>query len=441
MGPSCLHENDFFRALLLLVATAITSFASELEAIPTEAAQQQALTLIKEVYGPEWEQARTPEQKAALATKLLAKSREATDGANRFVLLRIAKETAVQAGDVHIALRAVDQAANQFQIDTPDARVNTFLAAAEFASNPAAKKAIAERARPFIEQAVEEDDFELAKRLYEAAVAAARSADEWELTKQIVARNKKIEEVAAAYAEIQDALATLKDKPVDPEANLAVGKYHCFVKGNWDRGLPMLALGSDEKLKKLAVKELRGVPDTKGRVAVGDGWWEVAEKESDATKRHPQRRATYWYRRALPWLAGLMKDRVQTRLDLANGNADAKKQTPTPAVTRQELARVRQELARQKRKRLLETTLRKMLTSQAWARIKVNPPGVRFVFYSNGRCVGPIGDGKTSIYTRWEVKGDTLILYTTDGRVNRRYKYNATRERFIGEESYFRKTM
>jgi len=41
---------------------------------------------------------------------------------------------------------------------------------------------------------------------------------------------------------------------------------------------------------------------------------QVAEKEAGATKKRIQERAAYWYKQALPQLAGLEKDRVEKRV-------------------------------------------------------------------------------------------------------------------------------
>ena len=47
-------------------------------------------------------------------------------------------------------------------------------------------------------------------------------------------------------------LPVLEKQPGDPTANLAAGRYYCFVKGDWEMGIPMLALGSETALKELA---------------------------------------------------------------------------------------------------------------------------------------------------------------------------------------------
>jgi hypothetical protein len=327
---------------LAVYAPGSPAFAQDKLPIPSAEAQRDALALIKEVYGQELKAAKTPEQKTALAQKLLDKSREATEDATRFALIRVSRDLAVQGGDVSVAFRAIEVTSYRFQIDTFAAKVRTLLETAKSASTPAHQKAVATEGRKLIEKAVEEDDFETVSRLYETAAATARSAHEWDLAREIVARNREIEEVAAAHAAIDDAVTLLKLDPVDPEANLAVGKYHCLIKGNWSRGLPMLALGNDEKLKELSVKELREVSDTDGQVALGDGWWDVAATSEGVAQKQLQERAALWYRKALPGLSGLVRDRVAGRLkDLADNGSASK--TPTSERQDPSLAHRRQQ--------------------------------------------------------------------------------------------------
>jgi len=45
---------------------------------------------------------------------------------------------------------------------------------------------------------------------------------------------------------------TLPEKPDDPVSNAHLGRFTCFAKDDWERGLPMLAKGSDVGLRGLA---------------------------------------------------------------------------------------------------------------------------------------------------------------------------------------------
>src|SRR5262249_14401733 len=86
-----------------------------------------------------------------------------------------------------------------------------------------------------------------------------------------------------------------------------------LVKGEWDKGLPMLAKGSDAKLKELAQKELAGPKDAAEQAAVGDGWWDYAEIDKPG-KRQLHARACYWYEQAVAGLPALAKAKVEGRL-------------------------------------------------------------------------------------------------------------------------------
>ena len=84
-------------------------------------------------------------------------------------------------------------------------------------------------------------------------------------------------------------MATLKEKPGDTEANLTVGKYECFSKGKWDKGLPMLAKSNDDTLKSLAARDIAGADSSTEQMKLGDAWWNISKE-----------RANYWYDMALP---------------------------------------------------------------------------------------------------------------------------------------------
>jgi hypothetical protein len=304
-------------AALCLAAAAI---GSEKLPVPSETAQQQALDLVKQVFGDEWQTAKTNEEKQALARKLFEKAGEAAEEQNRYVLLKVARELAAQGGNAALAFQVIDRTAIRYDVDAYRLRGAALAEAAKSATSEAARSSVARLSLQLMDEAVERDDFDAARYLGALAADTARKAKDYALARQILERNKEVGEIAQAYAGIQDALAALNASPVDPPANLAVGKYRSFVKGDWERGLSMLALGSDEALKKLAVKELAGESNTEAEVALGDEWWELASSSEGVTQRQLQTHAAYWYRRALPGLSGLLRDKVKKRLDSLDVN-------------------------------------------------------------------------------------------------------------------------
>ncbi len=114
--------------------------------------------------------------------------------------------------------------------------------------------------------------------------------------------------------------------PENADANLAVGQWHCFAKGDWEKGLPCLAKGSREDLAALAKQELAKPADAKDQVAVADAWWALAEKDHGDFKPKFRARAASWYERAAPSLSGLEKTRVAKQI------AAAKQESAQPAA-------------------------------------------------------------------------------------------------------------
>jgi formylglycine-generating enzyme required for sulfatase activity len=132
----------------------------------------------------------------------------------------------------------------------------------------------------------------------------------------MVAINKEVAEAGKGYAAFQQARAKLEEQPTDPEANLAVGRYLCLSKGDWEKGIPMLALGSDPALKALAVRELEKTESPNAQVALADAWWDLAQGKTGPERESLLLRAGYWYQEAEASLTSeLAKVKIRKRLE------------------------------------------------------------------------------------------------------------------------------
>ena len=169
-----------------------------------------------------------------------------------------------------------------------------------------------------MKEAVTREKFDTAKQLGTAAFDVARKSRNSAFIKETAARQgtiiKQMAEIQKAQVEVVEAIDALNKNPIDPAANLVVGAYRCFLQGDWNRGISMLALGVDPALKDLALKELNGVTDAVEQAKTGDAWWDLGEKKNALTKKNIQDHAAYWYQQALPGLTGLVKEKVEKRL-------------------------------------------------------------------------------------------------------------------------------
>lgn len=271
--------------------------------IPDETAQQKSLAAIRVVYKEEYKKL----DKASLVTKLIQKAKETQNATDRFVLLQEAKDVASETWQGELAFEAIDAMAREFDLHGLEMKADVVEQAAKKSRNsPEQKTAIVKATLPLIEEAVGNDNFNVAKRLATHASQLVRFSKDKDLIQEVAAKNKEIRLAAREYADAKDAIALLNEKPDDPDANSIVGKYECFHKDNWRKGLPMLVKGSDEKLRKLAEREVAGVGPAKEKMELGDAWAEVSKE-----------RANYWYKQALPGLSGLERDKVDRKINAA----------------------------------------------------------------------------------------------------------------------------
>jgi hypothetical protein len=284
-----------------------------------ELAQFQAMkTKILGIYQKEFAAAKTAEAKMALAAKLDAQADDFKgDPVERYSLWRMAADEDCDAGDVSSAMAIAERIQAEFQGDVESIK-SDFLAkaAGRAASTPENARNYCETAIKLAVAAVGRDDYEAALRYAKAAIGLARRVKDPQFTRELAIQERAIEHRKSLYANVEKALEALSAKPDDPAANLTVGDWRCFVKGEWEKGLPYLAKGSRTELAALARREMAKPADARERVTVADGWWALAEKERDFKALY-RAHAVAWYEQAAPGLSGLERVRVDKLLETA----------------------------------------------------------------------------------------------------------------------------
>lgn len=306
--------------VLLLGAPGLGDEKDKRTDVPPEAAQRQSLELIDEVFESEFRAAKTPKEKNALALQLLKQSRESQDdSAHRFVLLRLARDIAIRAGDPTTLVTNVQDIERQFEIDGLEMLVNSLGKLRLSARSIEAKETLVSVCNDLLDRVVAEDRYDHIDAVAAIARRTATSLKNVELTRDLNKRISEVQRAAKAYAKIESAEATLAERPDDPDANLAVGRYLCFVKGDWEQGLLNLALSADAELQAVAQRELAGADDSSAQLALGDRWWKLNENETNGADDAMRRRAAHWYRLALPQLSGLAEVKAKRRIQIVFG--------------------------------------------------------------------------------------------------------------------------
>lgn len=282
--------------------------------VPDPSALKEAETLLRSVFKEEFAKKSLPDR-LALAQKLYKQGSETMDDpASRYVLLREAKDLLLGAGDFDGATRAVDEIARSFEGDVSPWKSAILAAASKAAKTPEECARLAKSWMALADEAAGAEQFAAAEKAAQEASAIAKKGKDISLVAKADAKAKDIAERKAKAEELKKARETLATRPDDAAANLQVGRHECFALGNWEKGVAMLARSSDPALKELAARDLAAPEDAAAQVAVGDGWWDLAEKESGERQERIRSRARVWYAKALGRLSGLQRVKVAKRV-------------------------------------------------------------------------------------------------------------------------------
>lgn len=299
----------------LCLASAIASADEDRLPIPKADQQREARELVREVFASEFAEAKTGAQRAALARQLKKQADETRDDAvGRFVLLEEAKALAVDAGEVGLALEIVKSLAETYAINSLALQTEVLTEAAKTNRSTAAQKELAEAALELLNAAAAEDDYETAERAADLAASFAQRARNIAMIRHVAERRKQMEALQKSFKSVRDALEILKANPNDPNANTIAGRYTCFVKQDWERGLKMLAKSADSKLVAAARTELAGPGSATEQVELADVWFDLAQGSAENEKDGLLARAAKWYATSAEKLTGLSKLKAVKRL-------------------------------------------------------------------------------------------------------------------------------
>jgi regulation of enolase protein 1 (concanavalin A-like superfamily) len=272
---------------------------------------EKARVAVKQEYKSDYDKLNTPKDKSDLAGKLRTAANAAKDKPDRqYALLVEARDLAARGEDLAASQRIIDETAAIFEIDPKEAKAAALLAAGASFSTKAAAKAYLAEAAPLLREARADDEYDRVAPLLPGVRKASAEARDADMTRTAASLEKLQKEFEAVKKDLQ----TLKDKPDDAEANLAVGKFYSFQKHDWDKGDPYLAKSGNLPLATAATDDAEAPTEVAKQVALADAWIKVAK---DATLGNPvgaRRRAYDWYSKALPNLSEKEEERVKAQV-------------------------------------------------------------------------------------------------------------------------------
>jgi len=267
--------------------------------VPDDDALAEATKLVKKLFGDEYEAAKKPDRRPPgdktkvntkvvvaqvsfklrdFGRKMYAESKKpGLDGAGQYVLMRIARDIALQTGDIESAFHITDKMTTDYKIDRPQAFLDIMDKVSHTLRTPQDANLFLERAIAINYSFIQVDDFVSSNKILLLAHNVAKRLGRKDLLIQIANAREDIIEQKKISAEYAEHALRLFQAPDDPNANLALGKYLCFFKFEWRKGIVMLSRGNDETLKGIASDEIDSVDSHVKQADVADRWWDYSD--------------------------------------------------------------------------------------------------------------------------------------------------------------------
>jgi S1-C subfamily serine protease len=285
------------------------------EPVPNKEALAKAEKTIREQYKDDFAK-KKPAEMLEVALKLQRHAAQVTDDPpRRFMFFQEALTLAATTGNFLQALKIAEELATDFEIGMAELTATVVEKATPKVRARDAGKSLAEEALGRVSEALAADDFDTADRLVKGGSIVAAKAQANSVMSAFTVRGKEVDRLRKEFGQFLAAQTVLENDAKNAAANLTVGRHLCFVKGDWDKGLPLLAQGSDAELKALAEKDKAGPEAPAAQFELANAWYELAQgQETEIAKGRLQARALLWYQQALPGLVGINKSLAEKRL-------------------------------------------------------------------------------------------------------------------------------
>jgi hypothetical protein len=231
----------------------------------------------------------------------------------------LARDKAAEEFEYKRAYDAVDELAKSFDdVDALEMKKDVVAKMAKAAKSADDYVDVTNHALKLIDQCLDADKYEAANALLDLADDTRKKAKTAEdlknLQTDVAAKTRKVREIEKEFEGVKEARDTLETKPDDKDANLTWGKFVCRIKGNWDKGLPMLEKGNDKDLALIAKTDLDKPSNGDEQVKLGDEWWKMAQPEQGLARENLKARAVFWYKKAQSSVSGLTQERIKRNI-------------------------------------------------------------------------------------------------------------------------------
>ncbi|MDB5356077.1 MAG: hypothetical protein JWN24_2530 [Phycisphaerales bacterium] len=307
--------------LVSLLCLPVVAAATDRLPVPDAKVQARALAQVRSVFKEEYSRHAAADRQT-LAEKLLKQGRNTSDDPGaKYVLLKESAEMAASSGDAAAVHAAIEQMSADFEIDGPATEAEALSKCTT--TTPEGARSVAEAYVSAVGRAISQGNYALAARVASTAVSAAKKTRDNELTLRAESLEKNARDLQTESSRFAAAQATLASKPENADANFIVGRFLCLIKGDWEKGLPLLAKGGDAAMKSLAERETSPPKDPNDQATLADAWYDASLHERNKPMQSAMKaRAAKWYSAAAPNLSSLQKVRAEKRIAELNSQTD-----------------------------------------------------------------------------------------------------------------------
>lgn len=298
---------------LATIVSAAPAIAQDGAEPPSVELRQRIEKELAEYYGTAW-QPGDPAKRRTAAAQFLRDARRADSEAERYVLLQKAVAMAESSGEARVALRALRELEDQWQLpEGHQSRADIVRSALATARDPEEFAGVVRSGLGAVDLLMSRGDYREANSLASALRSGAVRARDRELIAAASEKQRETRQALAVYRRVEPSLEKLEESPDDPEANLEVGRFYAFQLGHWEQALPHLAKGGDEGLAALAKADLAEPEKATAQKELGDRYWKLAEQRSGDEAQALRKRARHWYRQSLDRLSGNERELILRR--------------------------------------------------------------------------------------------------------------------------------
>lgn len=283
--------------------------------VPDPASRVKARKVFEEVYA-EALKGRSPTARRKLAQQLIDEAGKADAGSvDRFVLLSGAIQAAEEAQSLPLCFIAAHDLAGEFDVDELATKSKAVVKVYSTSMSPElASSSNIQSLLDFSEKLLAVDDFVAIAPVESVLRRVLPMIPDGDLKVQVADQIRNLATVREATQRISPQLAKLKKSPNDPAANFAVGIYRCFVRGQWQEGLPELAKSNDGRLRDVAVAELAHPKAVESICKLAERWLAEAPSQPALSRANIMLHAADLYRSAKAIATGLEAALIDRKL-------------------------------------------------------------------------------------------------------------------------------